>query len=165
MKALLIAVSFMLLTGCDSDRPSLPTGPTTVPAGPVSVPVPAGRETGPVRINPTPLAPGAKLDVTVRADDPHCFVNWDATGACRQFEVTMPADGTLVATMTLPGPDRGLWNPDVFIAAPNGEWLEHEFGRPTTTVSMPAHAGLSYLIVVMSYGPFPDVLPLSVAVR
>jgi hypothetical protein len=67
--------------------------------------------------------------------------------------------------MTLPVPDRGFWNPDVFIAAPNGDWIEHEFGSPTTSVRMRAQAGLTYVVVVLSYGPFPDVLSLRVEVR
>jgi hypothetical protein len=111
------------------------------------------------------VSPGADVVATVAADDERCFPNWDSTGRCRQFELTMPADGTLVATMTLPVPDRGFWNPDVFLVAPNGDWLPHEYGRPTTSVRMAAQGGQTYLVLVMSYGPFPDELQLRVEVR
>jgi hypothetical protein len=166
MKALLIALSLAFVTACDSERPSVLTGPTPVPPPPIVPPAPMPpRETGPVRMNPMPLSPDANVDVTVRHDDPHCFVNWDSTGVCRQFEVTMSTDGTLVATVMHPVPDRGLWNPEVFIAAPNGDWNPPEYAATANRVSMQAKAGLTYLVVVISYGPFPDVLRLSVDVR
>ena len=166
MKVFLIAFSLVFLAACDSERESLPTGPTVPPPSIVPpAPVPTRREPGPVRMNPTPLSPTATVDVTVRHDDPHCFVNWDSTGACRQFEVTMPTDGTLVAAVTFPMPDRGFWNPEVFIAAPNGDWNQPRRGQTTNSVSMRAEAGLTYLVVVISYGPFPDALRMSVEVR
>lgn len=165
MKLLLTAASLVVLAACDSGRRSFTTGPTTLSPPPVASPGPVGREPGPIRMNPTPLTPGASVDVTILADDPQCFPNWDSTGRCRQFEVTLPTDGTLVASVTLPVPDRGWWNPEVFIAAPDGDWREPEYGRTANSVSMSARAGLTYLVVVISYGPFPDVSPLSVEVR
>lgn len=165
MKQLLIAVSLVSLAACDSGRPPLPTGPTfppplIVPPGPAPA-----TNTGPVRTNPAPLPPGASVDVTVFDADPQCFVNWDASGRCRQFEVTMPTDGNLVAAVMHPVPDRGFWNPEVFIAAPSGAWNPPEYGVTANSVSMRGDAGLTYLVVVISYGPFPDRLRVSVEIR
>jgi hypothetical protein len=165
MKALLVAASALYLAACDFGSSRLLTGPTALPRPPVEAPVAGPRTDGPTRVNPTPLAPGSTVDVTVLQDDPRCFYNWDATGACRQFEVTMPADGDLVAEVMLPLPDRGFWNPEVFLVDPYGNWNDPEHYPTTNLVRMRGEAGLTYLVVLISYGPYPDRLRLNVEVR
>jgi hypothetical protein len=166
LRSLLAALGLVALAGCNDSRSPTVTGPglPVLPpdASPPPPPASRPRENGPVRGTPAPVTLGAEATATVEEDDPRCFQNWDATGRCEQFEVTMPADGILVATLTLPQPDRGIWTPEIFLVAPNGDWLPHEFGSPTTSVRMAAARGQAYLIVVMSYGPFPDALRVRV---
>lgn len=155
-----------LLAACDSSRS--PIGPTLPPAipQPTSTPPSVNRaEPGPRPITGTAVAPGTTIDVTIQQTDPACFPNWDSSGRCRQFDVAMPADGTLVATLTYPGPSRGDWNPDVFIAAPDGQWVPPDFGWPDRQVRSPAKQGMTYRVVVLSYGPFPDAVQLMVDVH
>jgi hypothetical protein len=168
MRSLIAALGLLALAACDGANSVSFTGlgpllpPTASPAPPVPAPPPPSNS-GPVRTNPIPVPADAEVMVTVEAEDPRCFVNWDSTGRCQQFEVTMPADGRLIAVLTMPVPDRGFWNPDVFLVDSNGDWVEHDHGRPRITVRMAARAGEKYVVLVLSYGPFPDVLQLRVA--
>jgi len=166
MKRLITVAGFVLVAACDSSLPTAPTArtpvqqPTGTPPGVVNT-----SEPGPVPIAGTTIWPGDSIDVMIEDSDPRCFPNWDSIGRCGQFDATVPADGTLVATLTASGPSRASWNPDVFIAASDGRWIYPDFGWPATRVSLPVERGLTYRVVVLSYGPFPDVLQLTVKVQ
>ena len=62
-------------------------------------------------------------------------------------------DGLVVATLTWAGPSRGqLYNPYVFLAAPDGGWEYTKYAWPEKHVTIPARSGLTYGVVVMSSG-------------
>jgi hypothetical protein len=103
----------------------------------------------------TTILPGDAIDVRIEDGDPRCFPRWDATGRCRQFDMTMPASGLLLAFLTV-SPSRGIWDPDVFIVAPDGRW---------DSGALQVQQGLIYRILVMSYGPFPDAIRLTLELR
>jgi hypothetical protein len=160
-RALMAATFALLLAACDSP---MTTAPTTVtpplpnnPTPPFVTPGP-----GPVPGAAPAVAIGESIEVTVEDGDARCYPNWDATGRCRHFAVTVSADGTLVAGVTAAGPNRGIWNPDVFVTTRDGLVFYPDFGWPTNHASGPVVAGFTYLVAVMSYGPFPDVLKLTI---
>jgi hypothetical protein len=62
------------------------------------------------------------------------------------------SDGPVVATLTWAGPSRGLYDPDVFLVAPDGGWEFTKDAWPEKHVTIPAHSGLTYRVIVMSYG-------------
>ena len=51
------------------------------------------------------------------------------------------------------GASRGLYDPDVFLVEPTGAWVVSQGGSPEKHASLLATNGLTYRIVVMSYGP------------
>ena len=152
----------LLAAACDSGLSGLPT-PVPPNAGtPIQgVPVtpPGG---GPTPITGTSLRTGMPVEGTIGAGDPPCFYNWDATGLCRQFDLTALADGKLVATLGWTGPSRGLYDPDIFLVDPSGAWVVSQGGWPEKQASLVAKSGLTYRIVVMSYGPSAQAFVLRV---
>ena len=167
-RVLIVCSSLMLAAGCDSPRLFAPTAiaPPPVPPPPTAVPAPTtgAGPFGPAS-NPA-IADGTLIENTVTGADPVCFYNWDATGHCRQFDFVAALDGAIVATLTWTGPSRGLlYDPDVFLAAPDGQW---EFARdawPEKHVTMRAISGGIYRVVVMSYGESELSFGLRVDVR
>ena len=157
MKRLIAIAAIVLTSGCDSN----PVRPTATPAEPPT-PVVNTTESGPVPIVGTPIQHGQTVDVTVGSTAPTCFLNWDSTARCRQFDFTSPRDGTLVATLFLRAPSRASDNPDVIIVGPDGDWRAPDFGWPENRAQMLAKEGMSYRIVVLSYGPFPETTRLGV---
>jgi hypothetical protein len=151
-----LGVVVMISTAC-SQRMVGPM-PTSVPRDSPSPPSGAG----PTADRPTPIPLGARIDAIVEAGDAECFPNWDARGRCRAFEVVAAASGTLVASMIGSGPSRGMTNPEIFLIAPGGSWTWSDEGWPERHVKMAATNGVVYRIVVISYGPFPDVFALTV---
>ena len=161
MKRLVAVLSFVLASAaCDSPTP---TAPASSPSSPnPTFPV---RGAGPSRIAATTIAIGDRIHGVVEAADPGCFPAWDATGRCRAYEVVAPMEGTLVANLTDTGPTRGIYDPEVFLVAPDGAWTFSTEGWPDRQVSFAARSGLSYLVVVISYGPFPDAFTLKVEMQ
>ena len=147
-RVLIVCGSLMLAAGCD--RPLAPTA--IVPPTSTAVPAPPG-VAGPFGPGPNPaIAAGALIEGTVTGSDPVCFPNWDATGHCRQFDFVAASDGAIVATLTWTGPSRGLYDPDVFLAAPDGQWDFAQDAWPEKHVTLGARSGVTYRVVVMSYG-------------
>lgn len=147
-RVLIVCGSLMLAAGCDSPHPF---APTVVAPPPTPAPAPTG-VTGPFGPASNPaIAAGTLIEGIVTGADPVCFPNWDATGHCRQFDFVAASDGAIVATLTWT-PSRGLDDPDVFLAAPDGQW---EFARdawPEKHVTIRARSGVTYHVVVMNYG-------------
>ena len=162
-RALMAATFALLLAACDSP---MTTAPTAVTPPPPNTPTPDFFPSGP---GPVPgaapaIAIGESIEVTVEDGDARCFPNWDATGRCRHFAVTVSADGMLVAGVTAAGPNRGYSNPDVFVTTRDGLVFYPDFGWPTNRASGPVVAGGTYLVAVIWNGPFPDVLKLTIEV-
>lgn len=152
-RVLIVCGSLLLAAGCDSSRPFAPTA--IVPPPPTAVPAPtptgAAGPFGPAS-NPE-IAAGALIEGTVTRADPVCFPDWDSTGHCRQFDFVAASDGAIVATLTWTGPSRGLlYDPDVFLAAPDGPWEFAQDAWPEKHVTIRARSGVTYRVVVMSYG-------------
>ena len=136
---------------CESNStPGLPGAP--------SAPSSAARPTpsGPAIIPGTPISPGQTVAATVRLEDPNCFYNWDASGVCRQFDLTVPRDGTLRISLTWAGPTRGISDPDLFLVSADGSWLLADGAWPVRRVTSPGTIGSSYRIVVLSYAQALD---------
>ena len=147
-----------LAVACDSGVSGLPT-PVSQNAG---TPVQGSPGGGPTPVMGTSVRAGMPIEGTIGAGDPPCFQSWDKTGLCRQFDLTAPGDGTLLATLRWTGPSRGLYDPDVFLVAPTGAW-EYSVGDwPEKQTSLAATKGLTYRIVVMSYGPSAQAFVLRV---
>jgi len=119
---------------------------------------------GPDAIAGLSVATGTLVEGVIDGDDPVCFRNWDSSGHCRQFEVTAPADGRLVVTLRWIG-SRGLYDPDVFIVAPDLAWAFSDPGWPEKYAMLPARRSLIYRIVVMAYGPSEQPFKLIAAVE
>jgi hypothetical protein len=150
-RVLIVCGSLMLAAGCDSPRQFAPTA-IVPPPPPAAVPAPTGAA-GPFGPASNPvIAAGVLVQGTVTGDDPVCFPNWDATGHCRQYDFVAASDGVIAATFTWTGPSRGLYDPDVFLAAPDGQWDFAQDGWPEKHVTIRARNGVTYRVVVMSYG-------------
>ena len=150
MPRLIAAVgAICLMTACGSGSP---TAPTTITLSRTWSPTgnPGG---GPDAIAAATVAVGTLVEGSIDGDDPVCFRNWDASGHCRQFDVTVPADGRLLVTLRWIGSPRGLYDPDVFLVAPDGAWAYSDQGWPEKYVTLSARRSLTYGIVVMAYGP------------
>ena len=152
-RVLILCGLLVLAAGCDSPRPSAPTPIVPPPSPPTAVPTPNGAA-GPFGPASNPvIAAGALIEGTVTGDDPVCFYNWDATGHCRQFDFVSASDGVITATLTWTGPSRGLlYDPDVFLAAPDVGWEYARDAWPEKHVTIRARSGVTYRVVVMSYG-------------
>ena len=151
---------------CDARAPLVFPSPR-VPAQAEAAPPPLPLSNGPGLVPAVQVVVGQTVSGAVEEADPRCFHNWDATGRCRQYEVRVAADGTLVATLTGSGPSRGLYNTEVFLMAGDGSWT---FDRdadawPERHVSLPARRGEAYRVVVISYGPFPDAFEVRADVQ
>jgi len=159
MKRWLIGLCFILAAACDSTYPAWPTAP----GGPQpSSNVPKG--TGPSPIPGTPIASDGHWPCengdgdlcveggTITQDDPACFVDWDASGLCRQYDLVAREDLKLLVAMRWVGPSRGLYDPDVFLAAPDGRWEYASDAWPEKHVTLMVKAGQTIRIVVLSYG-------------
>ena len=171
VKRLVTTGGFILLAaGCGYGTPTSPSSflprataaTPTSPAPPANIPAPTTFDPGPTLIPGTPIDAGATVQVTVAANSSNCFHNWDASGRCQQYDFTAPRDGTLRTTLQIPGLSRGLYNPEMFLVTATGGWEYVGSSWPTLEGSLPVKAGLLYRIVIMSYGPFPDTLSLSV---
>ena len=150
--------SVLLVAACDSGLSGIPT-PVPQNAG---TPVQGSPGGGPTPIMGTSVRAGTPIEGTIDTGDPACFQSWDATGRCRQFDLTAFGDGRLLATLRWTEPSRGLYDPDVFIVAPTGAW-EYSVGDwPEKQTSLAATKGLTYRIVVMSYGPSAQAFVLRV---
>src|SRR4029450_9739378 len=118
-----------LVASCDDRIPVSPsqtppsTGPIIFQQAPAVVPpalvpptgVPTGPSTpGPVGPSGTVLVPGQSIEGTVGDKDPVCFPNWDSSGHCRQFDITVRGDGILRALVEWTGTPRGVVESDVF---------------------------------------------------
>jgi hypothetical protein len=161
-------VSMVLLAACGCATPTSPsafrTSATNIPSPPPTTTVPSPGQG--LTLLPGPLlAAGARTEVRVEGTDSICFPNWDSGGHCRQFTFVAPTDGTLGVTLELPSRSRGMYDPEAFLVTPQGDWDFTSDPWPVRHVSSAAKGGLTYGIVVMSYGPFPDTVYLTVNVR
>ena len=149
-RVLIMCGSLMLATACDSPRPFAPT--VIVPPQSTAVPAPTGAA-GPFGPSSNPaIAAGTLIEGTVTGADLVCFPNWDASGHCRQFDFVAASDGVIVATLTWTGPSRGQYDPEVFLAAPDGNWDLAPTAWPEKHVTIGVRGGVTYRVVVMSYG-------------
>src|SRR5262245_11968502 len=146
----------LLAAACDS-RPAL-VFPSAVsqPSEPSAVsPVrPMGQ--GPLLISPQTIALGEDIRGAVQSADPTCFPNWDASGRCQQFEVTMTGPGTLTVRLHGTGLSRGMYNTEMFVVSPNEGWMCAGNSWPDQSISVTAQNREKFRLVVLSYGPFPD---------
>jgi hypothetical protein len=181
MKRLMAATGLaFLVASCDDRIPVSPsqtppsTGPIIFQQAPAVVPpavvpptgVPTGPSTpGPVGPSGTVLVPGQSIEGTVGDKDPVCFPNWDSSGHCRQFDITVRGDGILRALVEWTGPTRGVGNSEVFLVPPDGSWTYAADEWPEKRVSLSVHEGLTYHVVLISYGPFPDFFKLNTDLR
>ena len=164
-RVLIVCGSLMLAAGCDAPRPFAPTlivpppPPTAVPPPPTGAAGPFGPASNPV------IAAGTLIEDTATKADPVCFPNWDSSGHCRQYDFVAAADGVIVATLTWTGPSRGPYDPDVFLAAPDGNWDVAQSAWPEKHVSIRVRSGVTYRVVVMSYGEAEFTFGLRVDVQ
>ena len=145
----------LLAVACDSPDQTGSIAQTGSPVAPGSSQPPPvnARGNGPTPIPGTTIAPGAIVEgETIDGRDPACFYNWDASGHCKQYNITAPEDGMLLATLTWTGPSRGLYDPDVFLVAADGAWVYTTDEWPEKHVSLPVKSGQIYRIVVLCYG-------------
>jgi hypothetical protein len=152
-RVLIVSGSLMLAAGCDSPRTFAPTAIVPPPPTPTAVPAPtgAGGPVGPV--SNQAITAGTLIEDTVTKADPVCFPNWDSSGHCRQYDFVAASDGVIVATLMWTGPSRGpLYDPDVFLAAPDGQWDYAHDAWPEKHVTIRARGGVIYRVVVISYG-------------
>ena len=149
-----VSVAIALGAACDSRAPLI--FPSAQPPTQGEAPIPLRFFNGPRLLPAVGIAVGQSVSGAIESADAACFPNWDATGRCRQYEVRVAVDGTLVATLTGSGPSRGMYNTELFLAAADGAWESAETTWPQRRVSMPARRGDAYRVVVLSYGPFPD---------
>jgi hypothetical protein len=98
----------------------------------------------------------------IEATDPVCFPNWDSSGRCRQYELTASINGTLVVTLTWPPPSRGIYDPELFLIAPDQSWIYADNVPPSRRGTIRIARGGKYRIVVLAYGEFPDRFELAV---
>jgi hypothetical protein len=160
-----LAISLVSLTlGCDAKHTLiLPTAPSQTPAA-VGAPGFLGPVPGGPFYTPTATAvsDGSVVASAVEATDPVCFPNWDSNGRCRQYELTASINGTLVVTLTWPPPSRGVYDPELFLIAPNESWIYADDAPPNRRGTLPIARGGKYRIVVIAYGEFPDRFELAV---
>jgi hypothetical protein len=161
MNRLIPALSVVLLVaGCEST----PTEPPPAREPVVTVPP---QPPGPNVVPGTSIASGDTIREVIVADDPACHPSWDASGRCRQFDLTASQDGMLVATLKLTAPHKSEpdYDAEVFLVAPDWTTVYSQDAWPERHASLPAKSGLTYRIVVISYGPFPEAFELTVTVQ
>jgi hypothetical protein len=159
----LLAVGIVVVSvGCNGQAPTAP-GPAVNPSP--AAPRPPRQSSGPLVVGATSIAPGMEVRGVVDGVDPDCFPQWDSRGRCRAYTVIAPSDGELTATYTGAGVSRGLDNPELFLVAAEGSWSFTGEGWPVRRATTSVRAGVSYGVVVISYGPFPDAFVLRVDVQ
>ena len=160
-RRLIVTFAWVLLaSACGSGTPTAPAAirqTTTSSGGPSGT-------AGPAALPGTSISAGTVVEGTVDGRDPDCFPAWDASGHCRTYILTAPSDGTLVALLTFPG-GRGSFDPDLFLVAPAGNWVYAPDQSTDRKATLPVKAGLSYHIVVFSYGPAEQRFTLAVDVQ
>ena len=161
-----LAISLVsLAVGCDAKHTLiLPTAPSQTPTTAVAPgvlgPVPGA---GPFyTATATAVSDGSVVTSAVEATDPVCFPNWDSRGHCRQYELTASIDGKLVVTLSWPPPSRGVYDPELFLIAPDESWIYADDVPPNRRGTLPIARGGKYRIVVIAYGAFPDRFELAV---
>ena len=159
-----VAAAAFAMTACDSRVPlSFPSGPTPAQTGAVGPPQPVLN--GPRLLPAVAIALGQTVTEAIESSDARCFPAWDATGRCRQYEVTVAADSTLIATLVGSSPSRGEYNTELFLVTAEGDWRDATHTWPERQVSMPAKSGQSFRLLVLSYGPFPDAFEIRADAR
>jgi hypothetical protein len=164
--------SLLMASACDRTTAVLPTAPTTTVNPPPATPT----GNGPTPIPATTIAADGgwtcgdgEGDLCVEGsssgDDPTCFHAWDASGHCKQYNLVAAADGALLTTMRWAGPSRALYDPDVFLVAPDGGWTYASDAWPEKHVRLPVKSGNTYRIVVLSYGPALQAFALNLKVQ
>jgi hypothetical protein len=157
IKPLLAVLAATLTMACGPDAlATFPTSATPVVSQPVS------NTNGPFPIPGTSIEPNSVVQDTIEASAPQCFPNWDASGRCRQYDLEMPLDGTMLVTLQWPGPSRGLYDPEVFVVMPNRSRVDYEGAWPERTLRMKAARGEQFRIVIIAYPPFPNEFLLTV---
>jgi hypothetical protein len=160
----------IFVAGCEERRaltfpsgiaPPTATSPPVPPPPVPPLPPPNTREPGPVLTAATRITPGEIVLASIELADPACFPNWDSAGHCRQYELTAPTDGTLLATLRVSGPSRGFYNPELFLVAPDASWYWAPEEWPERRLRLQARQGESYRIVVLAYGPFPEAFQVT----
>jgi hypothetical protein len=148
---LIPALGFVLLAAaCEWGPMTTPTTVSPVTGTPIASPA---DPSNPAPIPGTSVSAGTLVEGTIDDGDPVCFPSWDSSGHCRQFDLTARADGKVLATLTWAGPSRGLlYDPDLFLVAPDGTRAYSQDAWPEKHVDLPARSGLTYRIVVISYG-------------
>lgn len=155
--------SILLVAGCDS---GLPTAPTTVQPTPSTPSGGSGRGSGgPDLIEGMTISAGTTTEGTIAAVAPGCYQVWDASGRCGQFDITPATGGTLLVDVTWTGSSRGVLEPDLFLVSAEGMWVWSEAGWPHKQGTLRVKSGLTYHIVVISYGPFPDTFAVTADVQ
>ena len=148
-RALVFLGCVVLVAACDSSTPTAPATRTVTPTSPT----PTSTRTGPFGAMPSiRITAGTMVEGVISGTDPVCFPDWDAAGHCHEYDLVMPTDGLLVATLTWAGPSRGLYDPDLFLATPGGGWLYSEDSWPQKRLSMRATSGSTVSLAVLSYG-------------
>ena len=94
-----------------------------------------------------------------------CFPNWDSLGHCRQFDVIVARDGVLRFIVEWSGAPRGIYNSELFLIAPDDSWEYAPDEWPEKRVSRRVQSGVTYNLVLISYGPFPDRFKLRSELR
>lgn len=143
----LTTLALLFLIGCDSRGPVAPSAPSPVSPSPPS----PGR--GPDAISGIEVKVGTVVSGTIDSRDPVCYPNWDSSGRCQQFDLTVPADGTLNVTLTWEGPSRDVYDPELFVRTPNGSWVYSQGLWPAKHARVLTAAGAPCRIVVIAYGP------------
>jgi hypothetical protein len=150
------------VTACQS---GVPTAPAVVQRPPETGTRGARDPSGPALVPGTSITAGTAVEGIIDGRDPECFPNWDATGHCRQYDVTAPSDGLMLATLQWSEPRRGLFDPDVFLVAPDGVWVYAPDGSGAKQAGLSVKAGLVYHVVVLSYGTEPQAFKLTVGLQ
>ena len=143
----------VLMVACHgSDTSGLqPLAPTPTPQPPAPRPPAANPGPGPTLLSGlAPISPGQLVETSVTPTDPACFVNWDATGRCRQFDITAARDGILDLWLGWSDPSPASIM-TLFVVQPDGTWIASPDNTLDAYLNVSAAAGSTYHLVVMSY--------------
>ena len=162
----------LMASACDSRATVMPTLPTTAAPSPPARPSidgPAPIPAATIDLGGSWTCPNGDGDLCVEGAisgaDPACFANWDSSGRCKQYNLAAPADGVLVTSMRWTGPPRGMWDPDLFLVAPRGDWTVGSGEWPEKRAWLPVKSGEAYRIVVISYGSESQAFALNLKVE
>ena len=148
--AVMVACHGSNTSGFLPTAPTVTTQPPPPPAPPVANPGP-----GPTLGSALALSPGQLVEASIAPTDPACFVNWDATGRCRQFDITAARDGVLDLWLgwsdPLPASIMTL-----FVVRPDGSWFSSPDSVLDVYTTVSVSAGSTYHLVVMSYSAPQD---------